>query len=138
MKNFRVVSLLVAALVMGSVVQAQQTRVQANVPFNFLIGDNVYPAGEYIIGKTSNGTSTLRVDYAGEATALVFANTCSSLNPSEKTKLVFHRVGDTYFLYQIWTEGNDSGLELPRSKTEIQMASNQPKSDLIVAANIVH
>lgn len=138
MKYFRIVSLLVAALVVGSVAQAQQTRIRANVPFDFMIGDKAYPAGEYTIGEVSNAISALRVASPGEQETYVLANTCASLNPSEKTELVFHRAGDTYFLHQIWREGHVSGREFPRSKTEIQMASNQSKGDLVVAANIVH
>lgn len=140
MKSTRVVFLVVAVLLLGSIVQAQQTRVQATIPFNFLVGDKVYPAGEYNIQPSFSGEGVLRLDRMGDPQAtLVPSNTCTSLNPSETTKLIFHRMGGAYFLYQIWTQGNNSGREFPRSKTEIKMAYKQPKPDLvIVAANTVH
>lgn len=139
MKSFRVVFLVVLALLLGSVAQAQQNRVQGTIPFNFLVGDRLYPAGDYTIQRALVNAPVLRIDHGEARTTLVLSNTCTSVNPAEKTKFVFHRMGGSYFLYQIWVEGNDRGSEFPMSKTEIEMASNQPKLDLvIVAANIVH
>jgi hypothetical protein len=140
MKNFRFVSLFVAALVMGSVAQAQQTHVQSSVPFNFMIGDRAYSSGDYAIKQVGDNSPALRIDNVGEGDAtLVLSNPCSLADLSKETKLVFHRVGGSYFLYQIWTEGNRSGRQFPVSKTEIRMASNQAKTDVvIVAANIIH
>jgi hypothetical protein len=48
-------------------------------------------------------------------------------------------LGDSYFLYQIWTEGSSSGREFPMSKTQVQLAKNDSKPELVVvAANISH
>jgi hypothetical protein len=52
---------------------------------------------------------------------------------------VFRRLGDNYFLYQVWTEGNTFGREFPMGKAEMQVAKNYSKPELvIVAANIYH
>jgi hypothetical protein len=52
---------------------------------------------------------------------------------------VFQRLGDSYFLYQVWTEGNTTGREFRMSKTQVQLAKNNSKPELvIVAANISH
>ena len=140
MKNIRFVSLLVAALVMGSVAQAQQTHVRSSVPFRFQIGDKMYEAGDYTIQQLGNSAAALRIELTGGPNlAMVLSNTCSSSKPVDETKLVFHRVGNTYFLSRIWTAGYSQGREFRVSKTEIQMASNQGKTDeVIVAANVVH
>jgi len=54
------------------------------------------------------------------------------------TSFVFRRVGDEYFLYQIWIEGRTTGRELPAPKRETLLARNGEKSDeIIIAANIV-
>jgi hypothetical protein len=53
--------------------------------------------------------------------------------------LVFQRLGNNYFLYQIWTDGSSNGREFRMSKTQIQLAKNNSKPELvIVAANISH
>jgi hypothetical protein len=49
-----------------------------------------------------------------KAKSLVLARRCESLKTSEKTKLVFHRYGDRYFLAQIWMAGSNSGHEIPK------------------------
>ena len=140
MKNFRFVSLAAVALLLGSLAQAQVTHLKANVPFDFVIGNTVYSAGNYDIGRFSNHEKILRIDNVDESrSTVVTSDTCSSNIPARKSMLVFHRVGDTYFLYQIWVEGNTSGLSLPKSKMEIQLASNKPTSDSTVAAtNLIH
>ena len=43
---------------------------------------------------------------------LVLPNSCESSQPQEKTKLVFHRYGDQYFLAQIWRRRDNRGSEL--------------------------
>ena len=70
--------------------------------------------------------------------SLVLVNSCTVANPPSQTKMVFHRIGNSYFLYQIWTEGNKIGRQFAKSRAEIEMASNQGQvSTVIVAANIV-
>jgi len=38
-----------------------------------------------------------------------------------ENKLVFDKVGDHYFLRQIWTSARDEGLAVPESKREKEM-----------------
>ena len=63
----------------------------------------------------------------------------SKAQPATQTTLVFQRLGNNYFLYQIWTEGNSLGRQFRMSKKEVQLAKNYSKPELvIVAANISH
>jgi hypothetical protein len=49
--------------------------------------------------------------------------------------LVFHRYGSQYFLAQVWSAGNSEGRELPRSRAEREVASNnQPAAQLVAIA----
>jgi hypothetical protein len=46
--------------------------------------------------------------------------------PQSETKLVIDKVGDRYFLRQIWTSVHGQGLQLPESKLEKEVqASNR-------------
>src|SRR5215472_19006400 len=105
-------ALVAASLLLASGAQAQGLHVRANVPFDFVIGSAAYPAGNYDIERVSAGNSVLlvRSNEKTEST-LVMPHDCSSGKPATKTVLVFHRVGDEYFLYQIWTAGNAQGRE---------------------------
>jgi hypothetical protein len=125
-------------LLMATAAQAQETKVKANVPFDFVVGDRAYAAGEYTLKSMSDNGITIRIDSTLEgAPALVNSNACASLKPATGTKLVFHRLGGNYFLYQVWIEGNTSGRQFPISRAEVQVAQNHEKPELvIVAANI--
>lgn len=138
MKNLRSVLSILGLLLMATAAQAQQTRVKANVPFDFVAGDRAYPAGEYSLKSTTHSDAVIWIDNTQEvAGGFVSSNPCESATPSANTKLVFRRMGDYYFLYQVWTAGQPSGREFPKSRTEVRLAQNHEKSELvIVAANI--
>jgi len=140
MKNLRSVLFALTVLLLATAAQAQTTNVKATIPFDFVVGDHSYSAGEYTVKSMSQDSPAVRVDNADESEkGITFAHTCRNLNPAEGTTLVFQRLGDNYFLYQIWTEGNTAGREFPMSKTQVQLAKNDSKPELvIVAANISH
>lgn len=140
MKNLRSMLLALTVLLLASAAQAQTTNVQATIPFDFVVGNHTYSAGEYTLKSLSQGSPAIRVDNADESEkGITIANACSSLQPATATKLVFQRLGDNYFLYQIWTAGNSIGREFTMSKTQVQLAKNYDKPELvIVAANISH
>jgi hypothetical protein len=139
MKNLRSMLFAFTVLLLATAAQAQTTNVKANIPFDFVVGDHAYPAGEYTIKSLSQSSPALRIDNQDESEqGLTLSNTCNKLQPAEGTTLVFQHLGNSYFLYQIWTEGNTSGRELPMSKAEVQIAKNNKPELLIVAANISH
>jgi hypothetical protein len=137
MKNLFYTLFASAVLLTATSVQAQQTYVKANIPFDFAVGGRAFPAGDYTV-KSISQNGVMRIDDDQEsAKAISLSNTCTSSTPASTTKLVFHRLGDHYFLYQVWTEGNSSGREFPMSKAEVQIAQNSHKAELvIVAANV--
>jgi hypothetical protein len=115
-------TLIVAFSIAVPVVQAQQTIMSANVPFAFNIGYKQLPAGTYVVREMDHGTLIQSKD--GENSVL---GIYSYAGPSkaDETKLVFHKVGDHYFLAQIWTSVRDEGLSVPESKQEKELrASN--------------
>jgi hypothetical protein len=121
-----------------SATQAQEARVKANIPFDFMVGNKVLPAGEYIVSPRG-GTNQVILIRAEEGSSAALATTlnCASSGLSSSTKLVFHTMGGQYFLWQVWTEGYDHGRQLPKSSSEVQMAKNHVKSDtFVLAANL--
>jgi hypothetical protein len=137
MKLTRSAFLGLGLLLAVSAAQAQELRVKANIPFDFVVADRVMPAGEYIV--TPGGASPAITISSGDGTVAALALTfaCASSGPATNTKLVFHAVAGRYFLSQVWTEGYSQGRELQRSKNEIQLAKNgdSPK-ELVLAANL--
>jgi len=129
-----------AALILGSAAYAQEVNVRARVPFDFVLGEKVYPAGEYAVQTVMANNYSLYIKNEGGAKpALLLTDPHTASEPANQTKLVFHRMGDTYFLYQVWVAGSSVGREFPRSRTETQMAQNGAKAEtVIIAAHRTH
>lgn len=138
MKKYFSFALVAAALLFASTARAQEIRVKADIPFDFVVGNTVYSAGTYTIGPAMQASAALLLD-GSDTRAIVVPNHCASAKPANTTKLVFDRMGGTYFLHQIWVEGRTDGREFPKSKTELQMASNGTQTDSVaIVARLIH
>jgi hypothetical protein len=140
MKNLRSILLALTVLLLATAAQAQTTNVKASVPFDFVVGDHAYTAGEYTVKSMSESSPAIRIDNADESEkGITLSNECQKGQPATQTTLVFQRLGNNYFLYQIWTEGNSLGRQFRVSKKEAQLAKNNSKPEfVIVAANMSH
>jgi hypothetical protein len=115
-------TLIVAATIAVPVVNAQQTIMRADVPFAFNVGDKQLPAGTYVVREMDRGTLIQSKD--GENSVLGIYNYAGP-SKADENKLVFDKVGDHYFLAQIWASARDQGLLVPESKQEKELrASN--------------
>ena len=137
MKHLRSVLFVFTALLLATAAHAQSTNVTASVPFDFVVANQAYPAGDYAVKSISNTGVPILIRNSDKAEGLALSVACSSVKPSTTTKLVFHRMGGQYFLYQVWQEGNTIGREFRLSKTEKQLARNSSQPEIvIVAANL--
>jgi len=115
-------TLIVAFSIAVPAVQAQQTILSANVPFAFNIGDKQVAAGTYAVREMDRATLIQSKD---GATSVMGLYNYAGPSKADETKLVFNKVGDHYFLAQIWTSARGQGLAVPQSKLEKELrASN--------------
>jgi hypothetical protein len=136
MKNTLAFVLTAASLLLASGAQAQTLHVRANVPFDFSANGQAYSSGSVEIQTSLPNSDVVTVIGGGDESRMLVPLRCSSIEASKKTVLVFHRVGDEYFLYQIWTAGSSVGREFPTPKREIELAKNGNRQQtIIVAAN---
>src|SRR5262245_57429114 len=119
------IRLLRLLLMVGSAI-AQTSNVRANVPFSFTVGSKTLPAGTYDIGAIGDRDSTTLVLRArdGNSSMMVGSNTAVSVKPADKTKMVFNRYRDEYFLAEIWVEGATRGRQLPKTSREKELAKD--------------
>ena len=100
-KNLRSILFALTVLLLATAAQAQTTKVQASIPFDFVVGDHAYSPGEYTVKSLSQGSAAIRVDSAdGSEKGMTLSNACQKGRPATETVLVFQRLGDNYFLYQ--------------------------------------
>ena len=100
-----------------------QEPVVANIPFQFTAGAMTLPAGEYRVQKERDYSSALVIRSTdGNGATMVMTHAASINAPQAKSKLVFHRYGNRYFLTQVWSAGSSLGRELPKSAKEKEQA----------------
>ncbi len=148
MKSLRITSilgssLLASALAIGMVASAPSAAAQsstpvskANIPFDFQAGLRVMPAGTYEITRASDHMLVLR-ETGQKATEFLMVHDAYTAHTPTGSSIVFDRRGDKYFLRQIWTAGNNDGLECPKTHTEqtVEAQNKQDASPVVVAMN---
>ena len=110
---------LIVALTIAAPTVHAQTILTANVPFAFTVGQNQLPAGSYAV-KEVGDRATLIQSKDGNERVLGIYQYAGPAKPHE-TKLVFNKIGDHYFLCQIWTSVRGQGLQVPPSNLEKEM-----------------
>jgi len=116
-------SLIVAASIWPARAQAQIIgNIEANIPFQFHVGNKALPAGEYIIHQLENSDLTvMEISSAdGKLSALFNVEAEQANSAPEKTELIFNKYGDRYFLSELFDEGNADGNKLVASRDEKQ------------------
>ncbi|HSE17403.1 MAG TPA: hypothetical protein VLB46_10135 [Pyrinomonadaceae bacterium] len=105
--------------------QSLEYRLTANIPFDFSIADKKLPAGKYVVSRAQQSAGDLLVQIKsadGHETVSRLTIPVVTLNAMSKGSLVFHKYGDEYFLSEIWPAGGLTGRELPKSRTERDLA----------------
>lgn len=90
----------------------------AQVPFEFLVADQTLKAGEYRVAAIDQAGETIAIRNAAGDSAIRLSMSKERNDREKSAKLVFHRYGSTYFLSQVWTAGEATGRELPKTTQE--------------------
>jgi hypothetical protein len=130
-------SMAALAVVLAAPMPAQSIVVKANVPFDFMVGGRMLPAGSYEFG-TINQTGVLRVmSESGTASAMAASLPDHDGGSSKAVSVEFHRYGNEYFLYKVWNGRATYGLEIPASRTERELSTrasvNRPETVMVLA-----
>jgi hypothetical protein len=136
MKKQHLFSLLAAVVLLTAASFSAQTYgspVKANIPFDFEAGNKHFSAGEYRLNAISTPNALSIIGGTSES-GLVLSRPTQSNSPSASTKLIFHQYGASYFLYQIWVAGDDSGRELPTTRVEKELANNATPNPVVIMA----
>jgi len=128
---------LVLMLTAVSVCAQSERSGVLNIPFNFIVGGKTLPAGEYTVEPNRKDSHNVWLVQSRDGHASAFFTTMPvrASETQEKTKFVFHKYGDQYFLSQIWTPGGNSGRELLMPRLEREVAKNAIERQTIVLAS---
>ena len=126
-------SFAVILLATASAYAGQQIR--AVIPFSFHVGGSLFPSGQYTadMNVVAGGVIALR-SADGKSHVMAFSSGVQSSEGSTPAKLIFHRYGNEYFLYQIWDGSSDLGREFQQSRREKELAAAAKRSTQTVLA----
>jgi len=112
---------LVGSLAVAAKAQKpNRTQLIANIPFQFNVGNETLPAGEYTVLSVMADSSNvvLKMQNQDGKSSAMFQATAVEGKAQDRTMLVFHRYGSKYFFAQAWVDGEKFGLQAPKSRAE--------------------
>ena len=132
--------LLALTVVIPAHAQAAGTTMRASIPFDFIVRGRTLPAGYYEIRRINdepNGLVIQNINHRRAESMFETEPVYSSKEPN-KSVLVFHHYGDSYFLSEVVTAGSETGEELATSRAERRMrrelASNNAEPETVTLA----
>jgi hypothetical protein len=117
--------LAMASLVLllgASATSAGSIELRADIPFDFMVGNKMLPAGTYTVSRPADNTLQIRNQKVNHGIASVLAKIMGSAKTQGLTTLIFNRYGDRYFLSQVWTKGSANGYSVQKSSQEREFA----------------
>jgi hypothetical protein len=128
-----IVALALATAVVSANAQSSSSLI-ANIPFEFVVGNQAMPSGKYITNAATADGKVLMIQSADARNSVVrLTNQIEHKGSSGNARLVFHRYGDRYFLAEVWDGSDNTGRQLTKSRQERalqrELASISPKSE---------
>jgi hypothetical protein len=131
MRRFMFAAALSAALACLSL-PLRAEKLTATVPFDFYIGQRALPAGDYQFDINRYLIQVFNRNGKGSAFTLTLpAERAVSRNEG---LLVFNKIGEEYFLNQVWGPGNKWGCEYRKSAREKEAIANATRPGQVMVA----
>ena len=123
---------LVAALLLlggASIARAEDDQIVVKVPFAFIVGDSLLPAGDYVVREMSGAPSVVSIASAdGRQFAYTPTIPLSSEQSPAKPELLFEKFGSRYFLARIVMEDSAREIVLTPARMERQLVAASARS----------
>jgi hypothetical protein len=124
---------LLSLLLVGSAgAQEPGTEIRASIPFDFVVKGKTLPAGEYEIRRLMDEPIGLLIRNVRDKHDNVVFETEPKIDRAitKRDELIFNRYGDTYFLSEVVTAGEQTGEELsPTHKERELKRENGPQPE---------
>jgi len=125
MKLFKI-GFFLALVVAVSLPAVAQTRVELNIPFNFVVAGKTLPAGQYRVARVSEDAHIWRISNDHNA-AFIHTDTVQSPFIAHRASLIFWHSDGEYTLTQFWPDAHTGhALVLkPRVKSTLLAKSGE-------------
>jgi hypothetical protein len=139
-KGFTMLLLIVVLAFATAVASANAQsakKLVADIPFEFVVGDQPMASGEYTLKANGmQGQALIIQSRNAKCSAIRLTNAIErprSQGHETKARLVFHRYGQRYFLAQVWSGADSTGRQLLKSRQERaierELASIRPQRE---------
>ena len=133
MKLFLSICLVVglgAMLTSNAQIQSDAT-IKANITHPFVVNNTTLPAGTYVVTvPETTDLSILEIRSANDKTAVLFeTEPVKVTRTARQSELVFDKIGETYFLSQVFLSGDEGGNQLLKSKKQRRMEEGGTKPE---------
>ena len=133
---------LLSLLVVGTTsAQEPGTEIRVSIPFDFTVRGKTLPAGEYEIRRINDEPIGLLIRNMHDKHDNVVFETEPKIDRAmpKRDELIFTRYGDSYFLSEVRTAGEQTGEEVYPSHRERElkremMTQNQVQSETVTVA----
>ncbi len=112
--------LVVVAIFAALGLHAQSIDTRATIPFDFHAGQQLMPAGEYVIH--AQGSAVLLRGADGRSPGTIFLTNRTTSGDPPDARLDFQRYGSEYFLRAIWSPITRDGRQVPQTACERELA----------------
>ena len=120
---FSLLAIAGAGTARGQVVNS----VVADIPFEFTVRNVTLPAGRYTVKPFGEMPGSVMALVSEEGKILtVFTTEDAQVNtPPRDAELIFRRVADQYFLYEVFNQANGLGVMLPKPRAERRLEKEE-------------
>jgi hypothetical protein len=137
MKRITALAFLTAALISIGTVSAHAQVVKFNIPFDFIVDNQVLPAGIYGVSQATQSAILIKTwDGRFHAMTSIFADDKQSYGVG---KLIFAKYGNQYFLREVLCSDVSMNVEIPKSTREKQARIQEaqlPHSETVAALHV--
>lgn len=123
-----IVALLCVTAVPASAQLAGPMTVE--VPFAFVAGKKVLPAGTYVISPSTRSTVLVRTP-RGEHASIVTTMASDAKGSLSRSEVLFRRYGETYYLSEVRPAASSEYRRVSKTHDEIRLAKLTSKPDVV-------
>ena|SRR5689334_696360 len=124
--------LLTLLVAMGAHAQDSGSAIRISIPFDFTVEGRALPAGNYEIRRINDEPVNLLIQNVNHRRdeATFQTEPLDVRKIPNHSLLIFHRYGDSYFLSEVVTAGQETGEELRPTREERTLRSEMAKNNI--------
>jgi hypothetical protein len=126
-------ALCVAVSFAASSAKAEEYALRVNIPFEFVLGNDTYQPGEYVIERLRTSTSAHGIK--GKDVGTMMLTQQHGWFKGDSSSVVFNRYGDSNFLTSIRVAESGIVYSVPKSKLETELIGqgSRPAVEVLAA-----